>query len=107
MAKRSADWLPGNGYAFSVPPGLGMSHNRRTLQDAAPHVLKRLLTRQNGGPGVTIRTVVRPAADAEFGPPTRRFVIAGMPSSGPCQPNLQQPSRNNKTVGLVAWKGAG
>ncbi len=83
-----------------------MSHNRRTLQDVGPHVLKRLLTQQNGGPGVTMRTAVWPAAYAEFGLPTRRFVVASMPSCGPCQPNLQQPARNNKTVGLVAWEGA-
>jgi hypothetical protein len=83
-----------------------MSHNRRTLQDLGSHVLERLLTQQNGGPGVTMQTAVTPAAYAESGLPTRRFVVAGTASCGPCQPNLQQPARSNKTVGLVAWEGA-
>ena len=78
-----------------------MSHNLRTLQGMGPHVLKRLRTQQNGGPGVTMRTAVRPAADAEFWLATRRFAVAGTPSCGPCQPNLQQPVRQNKTIGLI------
>ena len=49
-----AHGLSDNGYAFSVPPGRGMSHNRETLQDmeAWPDRLAwgRHLTRQNGGP---------------------------------------------------------
>lgn len=55
---------------------------------------------------MTMRTAVRPAADAEFGLPTGRFVVASMPSCAPCQANVQQPARDNKTVGLVAWEGA-
>jgi hypothetical protein len=38
-----------NGYSLFTPPGLGMSHNRRTLQDVGFLVLQRPLTQRNGG----------------------------------------------------------
>ncbi|BBZ71919.1 hypothetical protein MPRS_30120 [Mycobacterium paraseoulense] len=90
-----------NGYAFSIPSGLGMSHNRRTLQDMGPHVLERQLTRQNGGPGVRMDSAVMPEADTGFRSPTGRFVVVSAPSWPSIQPNLQQSVRENKTVGLV------
>ena len=86
VAARSP-WLSGvlmgcsdNGYAFLAPPGRGMSHNRRTLQDVGPHVLKRPLTQQNGGPGVRMDSAAMRAIDAEFRLSAGDFVVRGIAS---------------------------
>lgn len=53
MRERGGSGPSDNGYAFSIPPGRGMSHNLRTLQDkwsrSARLVLERRLTQRNGG----------------------------------------------------------
>ncbi|UXA06058.1 hypothetical protein KXD96_24815 [Mycobacterium sp. SMC-2] len=46
------------------------------------------------------------AIDAEFRPFARHFVGGSIHSGPLVEPNLPQPVRNNKTVGLVAWEGA-
>lgn len=63
--------------------------------------MKRLLTQQNGGPGVRMGSAVTPEADAEFWLPTRRFVVGGIHPGSLVELNLPQPVRNNKTIGLV------
>ncbi len=82
-----------------------MSHNRRTLQNGELPVLQRQLTQQNGGTGVRMVGGV-PKRDAEFRPSAGHFVVGSIHSGTLVEPNLPQPVRNNKTVGLVAWEGA-
>ena len=83
-----------------------MSHNRRMLQDKGPHVLKRPLTQQNGGPSVRMDSAAMRAIDAEFRLSAGDFVLRGIASGSLVELNLPQPVRNNKTVGLVTWEGA-
>lgn len=67
--------------------------------------MERLLTQQNGGPGVRVGSAVTPEADAEFWLPTRRFVVGGIRSGSLVEPNLPQPVPNNKTIGLITQEG--
>jgi hypothetical protein len=68
--------------------------------------LRRQLTRQIGGTGVRMGCAATPAIDAESRLPSRHFLVGGVDSRSLVEPNLPQPLRNNKTVGLVAWEGA-
>jgi len=83
-----------------------MSHNGRTLQDVGLFVLMRQLARLNGGPGVRKGSAATPAIEAEFRLTDGHFVAGSIHSGSLVEPNLPQPVRNNKTVGLVAWEGA-
>jgi hypothetical protein len=47
-----------------------------------------------------------PAPGAEFRLSAGHFVVGNTRSKSSVEPNLPQPLRNNKTVGLVAWEGA-
>lgn len=81
-----------------------MSHNRRTLEGTQHSVLRRQLTRLNGGTGVRIRNATPPT---EFRLYSGRFVFDAIPMGSSVQLNLPQPVRDNKTVSLVALEGAG
>lgn len=70
-------------------------------------VLMRQLTRLNGGPGVRKGSAATLATEAEFRLTARHFVVGSIHPGSSVEPNLPQPVRNNKTVGLVAWEGAG
>jgi hypothetical protein len=82
-----------------------MSHNRRTLEDGECLVLERQLTQQNGG-GVRKVAAVTPEIDAGTWLPAEHFALRGTSLWPPVHPNLPQPVRKNKTVGLVAREGA-
>ena len=69
-----------NGYAIFAPPGRGMSHNGRTLQDVGLFVLMRQLTRLNGGPGVRKGSAATPAIEAEFRLTAGHFVVGSIHS---------------------------
>ena len=84
-----------------------MSHNRRTLQDVEHLVLKRQLTQQNGGPGVSMLAAAARSIDAESRPSAEDFAVRAVRSEWLLEPNLPHPVRRNKTVGLVAWEGGG
>lgn len=65
-----------------------MSHNGRTLSDG--------MDRRSG---VALILAVSPAIDGEMP------LLSG-PFDTNVEPNLPQPMRHNKTVGLVTWEGA-
>ncbi|CQD20682.1 hypothetical protein BN1232_05005 [Mycobacterium lentiflavum] len=58
----------------------------------------RFLMRRIGGLACVLVAPVSPALKVGFPPPGGHFDVG-------VQPNLPQPLRNNKTVGLVAWEG--
>lgn len=53
-----------------------------------------------------IRRAATPTIDAQFQLPAGHFVVGGVHRESLVEPNLAQPVRNNKTVGLVAGGGA-
>lgn len=93
-----------NGYSLFTPPGLGMSHNRRTLRDVGPLVSKVQPTRQNGGVALRMVAVVTPEVEAGMWPPATHFAIETMSWWRPVRPTFQQPAQRkrskNETAGL-------
>lgn len=51
--------------------------------------------------------VVTSKVDAGNWLPSEHFALVSVPLHLSMLPNLPQPLRHNKTVGLVAWEGAG
>lgn len=82
-----------------------MSHNRRTLQDVGHPVVKRQLTQQNGGPGVSMLVAAARSIDAELRLSAGNFAVRGIHSEWSLKANLPHSVRSNKTVGLVAREG--
>jgi hypothetical protein len=97
--------MPDNGYAFFATPGRGMSHNRRTLQDAEFYVLRRQLTQERRF-GVSEVGAFTLLVDAQTSLPADHFAFVAAPSRPSIWMNLPQPLRQNKTAGLVTGEGA-
>ena len=54
-----------------------------------------------------VEAVVTPELDTGIWLSAGLFVVGGIDSGPLVEPNLPRQVRNNKTVGLVAWGGAG